>query len=102
MRTLIGQTVVMRADRDGVHIDRTGSHQWTEWQAVERVDESPTSIVIVRTGLGAGAIPKRAFANPDDADAFAAYVRAHTGEHPASERGERIGHSTDRGAPRVP
>ncbi len=78
-RSLIGEDVVFRVDEKGAHQDFAGGHVWVEWWALTEALEDASVIIIKRDRLPSFFVPKRAFANTSDADAFLAYVRSHLG-----------------------
>ncbi len=78
-RSLIGEDVAFRVDDDGAHQDFAGGHIWVEWWALTEAIDNASMIVIKRDRLPSFYIPKRAFANEADAEAFLTYVRARLG-----------------------
>lgn len=78
-RSLIGEEVAFWVDDAGAHQDLAGGHTWVEWWALTEAVDNPSTIVIKRDRLPSYYIPKRAFANEADAQAFLVYVRSHLG-----------------------
>ena len=55
---------------DGVHESTAVGESRTTWAGVDRVEQNPDYIFIYTTPAAAHVIPKRAFAEPQQADAF--------------------------------
>lgn len=74
----------------GVQERRRDRTRLIAWSAIQAIDETPRLLVLrldamnVKTWVARSAIPKRFFATPAGADAFAQALRAaHTAAHPA-------------------
>ena len=66
---LLGKHKIILNDNDVVEMTEVGESK-TSWRGVHRLEQSDEYIFVYTTAIGAHVIPKRAFANRNDADKF--------------------------------
>ena len=74
-RGQLGRHRIVLSD-DGVTESTAVNESRTSWAGVDRVEESPDYIFIYTSPAGAHVIPKRAFGDPQGADAFYRLARS--------------------------